>query len=400
VKEDYSEIQKRMDWLFGYMVIQYPFIYQVMSIMIKHVDPKMESMGVAVKNGKLFFYYSPKFFMALKDEEVTYCLFHEILHVVLHHCTYRRLPGKLGNVAADLAINELIEIHKGSCEPPKDFQPLTVDSLKENEKYSDIQHKQTAEWYYKYLLEKGYGDNSGKGNSGKGNSEGGNSEEDNSEGDLFPEFDSHEKWADDEFADEIIRAKVNEINSQNHWGNIGGTLQEIISAAQIRRINWKSLIRQFYGPFISPDRISTRKRPNRRLGFQQPGTKTNTQGKHLVMIDCSGSIDQDLHSQFLGVINQMSEHLTIDMGQFDTEITSQPKPFLQARKTIEVNGRGGTCFQKVIDFTNEHHYLSLVILTDGVADVCTAPLLASVLWVLPNNLKPPVDWGKIINIER
>jgi len=326
------------------------------------------------------------------------------LHLALHHCTTRKFDDpELGNVAQDLAVNELIPEIKGSCERPVDkkgevvgqfvdeYRKIKVDG---KEIFKDIKNKQSSEWYYDFLKKnlppppKGEGEGKGKGK--KGNNK-----------DPFGKdrLDDHDGWKENEIADEKVRAKINEIDKNDMWGTVSAGDKELIMASQIRRINWSSFIRRFLGNMVWKERETTRKRPNRRTGFIHPGYKKVHVDRHLVAIDTSGSIDSGLLSRFLSAINSMSDYVPIDMMQFDWDKTSEPRPWEKKRKEFEFSGRGGTNFQPVIDTVEEKHYKSVIILTDGEASQPTRPK-ARVLWVLPMGHNPPVDWGQRVHMEK
>lgn len=424
-----EQAKKRMEWIIGFMVIRYHFVYQILGIMTKLCVPNMGTMGVRVLGGgRLQLAYDPEFVNSLKDEELTYVLFHETLHIALHHCTTRDFDDhKLGNIAHDLAVNEIIAIEKGTCEPPVIEGKISGCFVSEFKKsYKDLKEKDTSEYYYDYLREKQKQQQKQKGQKGKpgeGQGEPGDSEPDLT-GDDEPgqgptnggqgqekktqkgkgqdkvrSFDDHGGWKEDEVSDEIIRGKVNEIAKCDTWGNIGGVEKELILAAQTRRINWRNLLRQFYGNMIWHEKESTRKRPNRRTGLIHPGTRKIQVDRHLAVVDTSGSVNSDLLAQFLSTINQMTEYVPIDLMQCDCAITEPPKPFNSKQKEFKFSGRGGTCFQPIMDMVNERHYKSVVIFTDGEASECTEPK-ARVVWVLPEGHKPPVEWGKRVIMTR
>jgi predicted metal-dependent peptidase len=390
-----DQAKKRMEWIVSFMIVRYHFVYQILAMMTKRVNPGMGTMGVRVISGGNFeLSYDPEFILKLSDESLTYILYHEILHLALHHCTHRRFDDHaLGNTATDLAVNELIPEVKGSCEPPSgELRGCHVDDLKKMPAFSDIQNKQTSEWYYDYLRKKQKEQSGGKG-KGKGKGDG-KGDKQSGKG-----FDDHGGWKECEVADEKIRAKIDEIAKNELWGDVGGAERELILAAQTRRVNWRNVLRQFYGNQVWHEREATRKRPNRRTGYIHPGARKIQLDRHLVAVDTSGSIDSDLLAQFLATVNQMTDYVPIDIMQCDCGVTETPRPFDRRKKEFEFKGRGGTSFQPIMDVVNERHYKSVVVLTDGQASECTQPK-ARVVWVLPVGNTVPVDWGMKIYMSR
>jgi predicted metal-dependent peptidase len=393
--------KEKLDWMLRFLIVRWRFIHRILGMMTKFPSKNVHgTIGVGVSNGSFQLGYDEGFIAGLKDAGLTFVLYHEILHLVLHHCTHRRFPRTsslrtkdgqevdLGNIATDLAVNELIPIENGSCEPPLNpdgtLMGQFVSEYVKRPEFKDMKSKQTAEYYYDFILKHvkvvkvgGKGDlpNDGK------------------------TLDDHEGWSEDEIADVRVKAEVDAIQKQALWGDVPADTRELILAAQVRRYNWRSMVKQFFGAMATPGHEATRRRPNRRLGYLLPGSKRVRVDKHLVAIDTSGSISPELLTQFLGVVNGMLDYLDIDLMQFDCATTEEPKPFGQHRKQFEFKGRGGTSFQPVMDAVAKGRYRSVSILTDGQAEAPSKPN-AQVLWVMPSDCTPPVDWGRVVTIEK
>ena len=413
-----SSMTDRFDWLVRFLIVRWRFVHQILGILTKTANPKCPTMGVNVVNGNMRLEYNPEFVRELKDPEMVYVMYHEVCHLVLHHCTHRRFSNHLlGNYAQDLAVNELIPTEPGSCEAPKGV--LLVSVLQKMPHYDDLKAKQTAEYYYDYLQKKGWGKDNrpqpgGGGQPGKGQSGGKPGEADGKEssgvsgsqrdihGNKIPdvrEIDSHDGWCEDEIADTRVKAEVDQIDKSGMWGNVPADCQAVIMAAQVRRFNWRALVKQFFGIFVTACRESTLRRPNRRMGYLLPGAKRVKQDKHLVAIDTSGSTMGFL-PKFLAIVNSMVDYLEIDLVQCDAGIVGEVKPFTRHAKEFTFKGMGGTNFQPIIDLVNEKHYRSVTIVTDGAGPVCTKPNAADVLWCLPEGCTPPVEWGRVVTIDK
>lgn len=404
-QKDERKALKRFEWLISFLVCSFKFVHHMLGMMRKISLSGLGTMGVRITpDGKFELAYDPVWFNALTDEEATYIFYHEVCHLALHHCTRRSLVKiidinaptaeeiylkQLSNIAHDLAVNELIPITKGICEPPRDKKGNLVGQFvseyKEQELYKDIEERQTAEWYFEYLKNK-MSQNKGMGGGGfKG------------EG---MELDDHSGWHEHDMADERVRIKVKHVQDNNLWGDMSQTQKELILAAQVRRINWRNKIRVWFGLMAWKFKQNTRKRPNRRTGWVHPGTKQLYVDRWLVATDTSASIDNELLSQWIGVLNQIAEELPIDLMQFDCEKTEDPKPYERRQAKFEFKGRGGTDFQPVMDMVDKRRYKGVMILTDGEAGVPSKPKAAQVLWVLPSGHNPPVDWGERIHLTR
>jgi len=384
-----SQAKKRFDWLLSFLICHYKFVHQILGMMTKYVDYKVETMAVSVTaDGKFQMYWSPSFFETLKDEEATYVHYHEVMHIVLHHCTKRKgdkLNHELWNIAHDLAVNELI-LDNAFCKIPRTKEGKLIGChvrvLKEMPEYTDIKERQTAEWYFQYLREKNKKNQNG------------------SVGDLVAmgSMDSHDGWGKNEIADERIRAKIKEIELSETWGSLPQTDIETIKAAQIKKISWEALMLTWFGNYATKERVTTRKRPNRRTGYAHPGYRKGYTEKWLVVADTSGSTMGYLKI-WGAVINQIAEELPIDFAQCDCNVTCEPVPFENAQIDFEFKGMGGTDFQPIIDLVDKNNYAGLCILTDGEAAACTKPKSAQVLWCLPIGKVPPVEWGTRIHLE-
>ena len=130
-----------------------------------------------------------------------------------------------------------------------------------------------------------------------------------------------------------------------------------------------------------------------------PGSKRIQVNRHLAEVDTSGSVVSEYLEGFLAVLNQISDYVPLDVGQFDYGQTQEPRPFDRRVKEYKFLGRGGTSFDEVMKIADERHYKSVVILTDGQAEAPPKPK-AHVIWVLPSGCNPPVDWGMVVHIER
>jgi len=429
---------KRFEWAINFLIIRRRFVHQILGMMRKTPSAHVPTMSVRVTDdGRFDLSYNVEWVDSLKDEELTYVLNHEILHLVLHHCTSRRFDNyELGNIAYDLAVNELIHEDDG-CKIPRDKNGKLigchVSEFKKEKIYKDIEERQSAEWYYEFLKkrtpqvqiqiempgnekndlknsprsksEKKDGDNLKNNSNLSGDNKSGKSSKSNEKIEnknikiKVRMLDGHDDWKENEIADERVRAKIIEIDRNEMWGDIPGFDKEQILAAQTRKINWKPFIRQFCGNIIWNDRESTRKRPNRRTGYIHPGYKRIHVDKVLAAVDSSGSISSELLGQFLGVINTMIDFFPIDMCVFDHGIEQGPIPFNRKRVKFDFKGRGGTDFQAVMNLAQDKKYKALIVLTDGCAPAPKKPEGVRVLWCLCNGAAAPVDWGLKVHLK-
>jgi predicted metal-dependent peptidase len=394
----YKNFDDRWKWLVTFMVLEDPFVHEVLMMMEKHSIKSIPTMGVAIKDAKLSLVYNLDFVNGLTDPELRFALTHEIYHVVLHHCCVR-LPERdedrrLYNIAADLAINCLIPDDANRHMPkvkegPDKGKDLCLRPTNAPYNFPD---KQSMEQYVLLLREmkdqgKDIGDREG---TGTGNG-------------LGKGFDNHDGWtdADAEVVKQEIRNKIEEISRrENGWGHIPGDVQQIIQAAQKSSVRWWKYLRHYLGNLVTSKVESTFKKPNRRYGYPYCGTKRLHTDRKLVAIDTSGSVgDEDL-SHFLAEVNRLAELQPVDLVMFDHAVQGKIIPFDRKRVSLDFKGRGGTAFTPVFELAEARRYQSLIVLTDGQAEEPPKPHhVKDVLWVLTDpSQKPPCDWGQRVHI--
>ena len=112
------------------------------------------------------------------------------------------------------------------------------------------------------------------------------------------------------------------------------------------------------------------------------------------LLDTSGSMSNRELERGGALINATLKHAEVDWVSFDTKVYDVVKNLKRAQDTFQFKGRGGTDFQPIMDYVQEHKYDGVVILTDCCASPPTRPTKTKVLWLATSQqYKPPVDWG-------
>jgi predicted metal-dependent peptidase len=216
------------------------------------------------------------------------------------------------------------------------------------------------------------------------------------EGDLGT-LDDHGGWGDlpegvkDQIKDKvrgIISNAVNRADSRNSWGTVPASMQAEIRKALQHEVDWRSILRLFFGTARSMQRISTIKKMSKKMPGVLPGVKRGTIARFAAFIDQSGSMsDEDVALAFAEV-EGASKETEIDVYNFDTEI-DEPSHKVWKRGKKFPWGRtrcGGTDFNAVANFVNTQRNRSrwsgVIILTDGYAPVMGQVSGAKVLWVI------------------
>ena len=167
-------------------------------------------------------------------------------------------------------------------------------------------------------------------------------------------------------------------------GTIPGEMQGLIKAllhTDPPKFDWKGYLRKFLGNSIDYHRKSSRRKLNKRFNMN-PGRKVKRKKHILVGVDTSGSVSDNELKEFFHEINHIYKAGTkVTVVHCDTTIQKieEYKPGME----FKVYGRGGTYFEPVLDYYNEHssEYTCLVYVTDGEANVPPRPK-GRMLWVL------------------
>ncbi|NER99541.1 MAG: hypothetical protein F6J86_37965 [Symploca sp. SIO1B1] len=194
-----------------------------------------------------------------------------------------------------------------------------------------------------------------------------------------------DQWDQDELLSDRLDELVRTAQANNSWGSIGGKLREQILANLHPKLDYRAVLRKFRTSILSQQRRLTRMKPNRRYGFAYMGSRRDFTTRLLFAIDVSGSMGTEELRQGFSVVNRFFNYgvPTIDVIQFDAKITSDIMTFRRAQQKVQLTGRGGTNFDPILAYINEHRdYDGLIIYTDGYAP-CPEP---------PQNRRTRILW--------
>lgn len=361
-------------------LITFQPLYGEVFLHLNKIERKdMPTMAVGViRRVDLALYYNPEFVNKLSPTELRGVLKHEALHILLHHLTRAKhfaYNPKGYNIAADMAINCHIEGLPEGAMYPKTF---------------NLEDNQSSEYYYEKLKKEAENQKKDIGEFAEG---------------LGDTVDDHSLW--DEFDDDIVEEKIRNIadkaikeQEKKGWGSIDGKLAQQIIAANKPVVNWKKEVRWFINKLVLMGRLNTRMRPNRRYGFQSPGSKRDYTSRLLVAFDTSGSVSDSHLEYFATELNGMIDHVECDFIQFDWVIHGEPKPFSKKAGKINVVGRGGTNFTPVIELADNLNYDGLVIFTDGYAPFPPKPRTRMLWAVCEQDKGVEFPYGKKVVIEQ
>jgi predicted metal-dependent peptidase len=388
-----------------------PFLQEVpffaeLSRQIKKVpttDMPTAAIAFDYKADEVSMYYNPEFFSSLGNWQLRGVITHEFYHFIFGHIHSRRKkPPRLWNVAADLAINSIIESN-AKQHPPQHVEtgdtPLPLVALipgkfpfhpegrefsaeeKEGVKLGQIISKlppmQASEWYFNKLWEEAK-----KEQEKNGGGEGDGLENLFGDGDeIIKSLDDHDPWDDipedhREFIEGRVKAMIEKAvkYADSHpqgWGHMPSDIREEIRKSVSNIINWRGVLRQFIGSILRGDRTTSIKRINRRYPYVHPGVKRGYVAKLLIAIDQSGSVDDNMLEMFFSELRTLSKRVSIDILPFDAD-AREGDIFTWRRGTIPDLKRircGGTNFDAPSDLFNDAknrgRWNGLLIMTDG-----------------------------------
>jgi hypothetical protein len=216
-------------------------------------------------------------------------------------------------------------------------------------------------------------------------------EEQNGEtNDVSEEEERAALWDEDDFMEQKVKEVIEWAHTNMQWGSLSGKLVETLEASLQTKIDYRKVLNGFRATVLSSDKMLTRFKPSRRYGFQYMGKKSQFTTTLLIGVDVSGSVpDKDVR-RFYYTVNRFFKYgiQSIDVLQFDADLTGEVCTMKKAQKRINVTGRGGTAFSPIIEyFTNsKKRYDGLIIFTDGYADVPhVKPSIArKILWICDN----------------
>ena len=305
---------------------------------------------------------NPDFFSNLSEHHQHGLLKHELLHIAFGHIILSdRYPNKkLFNIAADIEINQYIAEYMlpeggltrnsfpGIYLPEKAGTKVYYDKLNEE---CDENGTSSNPELQKILDQMD-----------------GNSQYDHKEWKEIEGLPEAEKKLVQKQYEHQMKTTAEEI--QKKCGTIPGELAEIIEklfTINPPKFNWKSFLKRYVN---NASKIYTKKlrRKNNKRYAGNPGLKIKHKNHVLVGVDTSGSVSSEELVEFmheLGHMYRTGNQITV--AQFDTQITDISE--FDPKKSWEIKGRGGTCFQPVTDHYNDPKtkYSGFICLTDGEA---------------------------------
>lgn len=420
------------DTYYGYFVMN----------MIYEIDFKIDQVaGIKLNTYPPTFITNPLLLSQFNLNEILYIMCHEIDHIVLNH------PAEMVklnpendertfyefNLAADASVNdrinhEIIREKRKFLKSPKGL--ITSDSLKEMFNLKHINNLESYLYYFNLIHTKKSVEEvfemmpvpaSGDGGDSDANDASSNQGEPNSEGENlitknnFTNKDDH-SWGEnldsDEVSDiikEFVNTVISSMNEESRGLMPGYFISSIEKINEPPKITWQSLLKKYIGT-VSANKRFTRTRLNRRQPerFDLSGKIDDKVLKIVIAIDTSGSMYDYLlarvFKEVFAIISKRKHDITVI--ECDTKIRKVYKVKNPSDVNTTLEGRGGTCFQPVIDYINDNKYFRdalLIYFTDGFGeDEITKPKTYRNLWVIigdKDNLSLKEPYGNAIDFE-
>lgn len=389
------------------LILKEPFYgLLLMSLNKRWCNKSVPTAGVCLKGINYELIINEEFWENLSPIQKIGILKHELLHIGFFHLTdYASYKDKdLLNIAMDLEINQYIDrtwLPKNGC---------FLDNFSE----LNLEPKKGTRYYYNKLKEEKDSQQSAVMDALQAAIDSGESSCTLPNGETI-EIPNHD-WDDVENLDDatkkLIESQTKHIVTQvadqvaKSRGTIPGEFEELIKRllhVEPPKFDWKGYIRRFAGRSVKTYTKKSRRKYNKRMP-DNPGLKIKRQKHILFAIDTSASVSS---SELKECLNEMY-HLKktgsdVTVIQCDTAISNVSK--FDPKKDFTIHGRGGTEFQPVIDYYNEHSkkFSCLMYFTDGE---CPAPenVRNHVLWVLSSQGSPEYltdqGVGQVIQLEK
>jgi len=366
----------------------YGFILAKMNVIF---DPKFPTLGVSFDKGSIN--YNLKigdYFNTLTQEERIAVLIHECRHILgLHLIRKGERDHELFNIAADIAINQLIDNLPDGVQYPSNY---------------DFPENESAETYYELLKQEQENQQKDK-DKAESQGQDWNGPEDNSQGEQKPDLtdldgdetlDVHE-WdssESDSSIEELMKSTtenmVKEAISQSR-GNTPGDIEQILKLLKRKaKISWKKELRKILSS-RNGSRIETIKRKNRRFPHRADLRGKKVQKDKpivLVGVDTSGSMSDNDVLEGLIEINEVIKNVgELKIIQIDTNIKGVESFNKNNFKRFKRKGYGGTYMGACPEFIKSKKEKCDVLIM--ISDMFIEDITSDSNW---REFKKPVLW--------
>ena len=335
--------------------------------------------AAAVTKDSTLLIFNTEFLNKMTPAEVAGIVEHEVLHLLFEHTSEVRETNNAGlnyakNIAMDCAINQYIpNIPEGGITLPALSKMLGKELLE----------KQTWEYYFDQLKQSAQ--------EAYASAKTSDCHDADIPGQLQPGS-SEAKQVLRNTTDTAIKAAKGD--APEHVTKAFG---ELTAKAQIP---WRQVLSNFIARSTSSSTQATRKRANRRFGFEVPGKKKKRELTLGVCVDSSGSISDDAYMQFLAEIQRITPNCSkVHVLEADCEVQSIET--LKKGKSVQLRrtGNGGTAYQPAISKCLELGCDAIIYFGDFDSSDNPANPGKPFLWVGVGTQDPPGDFGSVLRLK-
>lgn len=329
------------------LILDQPF-YAMLALRMKF-QPS-EAVPTAATDG-VSILYNPGFIEGLTIDEVKGLIAHEVTHVSsLHHTRRNGRDMERWNMACDYAINPLIEKSDLKLPPGALINPAYSGKSAE-EIFSLLPPPQE-----KPQDKQQPGDGQGQGAPDPGKC--------GAVQDAPVKSESERTQVEAEVKQAIAQAAT--IAKQQ--GKLPAHLERLIHDVLAPAVNWREVLARFLDQIDRNDYTWTK--PNKRYlhaGLYMPALESLTVGKFVLIVDTSGSVDEDILRQFAGEISEIAQAWNVGFTVLHVDTHVNHVQEFEPGDTIEPRGGGGTDFRPGFDWIaeNEVEPAAAIYLTDG-----------------------------------
>ncbi|CAB4241894.1 vWFA domain containing protein [uncultured Caudovirales phage] len=344
------------------MLLKYPF-WGPLAARLKLEE--VEWCKTIATDGRKF-YYNAEFIGKLSDGEMIFGFAHELGHIIFDHMTRRGDKNpQVWNMAGDYVINNML-IREGVG------TTITTVPILADRKYEG----KTADEVYDELMKNAvkiqmpFDEHLDGEGDGEGDGDGADGDKDGKGKPKFKKLTEEERKAlKDEWREAVIQAA-----KQAGAGNTPGAIQRLVKDITAPVMDIKDLLRIQFSGSVKSD--YTWMRPNRKswhTGAVLPGQLPGEELDIVVALDASGSIDEGMLMDFLGMVQGALDQFTsykVRVITFDTDVYHEDTFTGDDGRSMgeyQVTGGGGTSFECVWQWMkdNEVQPHQLVMFTDG-----------------------------------
>lgn len=343
------------------MLLKYPF-WGPLAARLKLEE--VEWCKTIATDGRKF-YYNKDFVQKLSDGELIFGFAHELGHIIFDHMIRRgsRDPG-VWNMAGDYVINNMLiresigtRITAVEILADRKYEGKTADEV-----YDELMANAT-------VIKMPFDEHLDMDGEGDGDSDS-NGNQDGKGKPKFKKLSEEEKKAlRDEWREAVIEAA-----KQAGAGNTPKDIQRLVKDITAPVMDLRDLLRIQFSGSVKSD--YTWMRPNRKgwhTGAVLPGQLPGEELDIVVALDASGSIDDGMLRDFLGMVQGSLDQFTsykVRVVTFDTDVYNEDEFTADDGRSMgeyEINGGGGTSFECVWQWMkdNEVQPHQLVVFTDG-----------------------------------